>query len=106
MAAKLSDLVDEMSRANLQMEDHTDVLTQSVKDLWELEALDSPPSYSYSWELVRGWENQPTLPQIQWQFKRVKGPLLKLYQIVKLRQGDLDVPMWICQPNDPSSSIP
>ena len=44
MAAKSSDLVDEMSGANLQTEGHADVLDQSAKDLWELEALDSPPS--------------------------------------------------------------
>ena len=49
MAAKSSDLVDEMSGANLQMEGHNDVPAQSAKDLWELEALDSPPSHSPSW---------------------------------------------------------
>ena len=43
MAAKLSDLVDEMSEANLQTEGHADVLAQSAKDLWEPEASDSPP---------------------------------------------------------------
>ena len=35
MAAKSSDLVDEMSGANLQMEGHMDVPPQSAKDLWE-----------------------------------------------------------------------
>ena len=49
MAAKLSDLADEMSGANLQMEGHVDLLAQSEKDLWELEVLDSPPSHSPSW---------------------------------------------------------
>ena len=44
MAAKLSDLADEMSGTNLQMEDHKDVPAQSAKDLWEPEVLDSPPS--------------------------------------------------------------
>ena len=44
MAAKLSDLVDEMSGANLQMEGHVDVPSQSAKDLWESEALGSSPS--------------------------------------------------------------
>ena len=39
MAAKLSNLVDETSGANLQMEGHVDVLTQTAKDLWEPEAL-------------------------------------------------------------------
>ena len=42
MAAKLSDLADEMSGTNLHMEGHVDVLAQSAKDLWEQEALDSP----------------------------------------------------------------
>ena len=49
MAAKLSDLVDEMSEANLQMEGHVDLPVQSVKVLWEPEASDSPPSCSPSW---------------------------------------------------------
>ena len=43
MAAKLRDLVDEISGANLQMEGHVDVLTQSAKDLQEPEALDGYP---------------------------------------------------------------
>ena len=37
IAAKLGDLVDEMFGANLQTEGHTDMPTQSAKDLWELE---------------------------------------------------------------------
>ena len=45
MAAKSSDLVDEMSGANLQMEGHVDMPPQSAKDLWELEASDSSPSH-------------------------------------------------------------
>ena len=49
MAAKLSDLVDETSGANLQMKGHEDVPAQSAKDLWEPEASDSPPSCSPSW---------------------------------------------------------
>ena len=49
MAAKLSDLVYEMSGANLQMEGYVDVPPQNAKDAWELEALDSPPSHSPSW---------------------------------------------------------
>ena len=49
MAAKLSDLVDEMSGVILQMEVHADMLTQSAKDLQETEALDSSPSHSSSW---------------------------------------------------------
>ena len=43
MAAKSSDLVDKTSGANLQMDGHADVPTQSVKDLWEPEEEDSSP---------------------------------------------------------------
>ena len=49
MAAKLSDPVDEISGANLQMDGHANVTTQSVKDPWELEAEDSSPSHLPSW---------------------------------------------------------
>ena len=49
MAAKLSDLVDETSGAKVQMEGHADMPSQSAKDPWELEALDSSPSHSPSW---------------------------------------------------------
>ena len=49
MAAKSSDLVDEISGVNLQMEGHADMPSQSVKDLWELEASDSSPSHLLSW---------------------------------------------------------
>ena len=53
MAAKSSDLVHKMSGANLQMEGHVDVPSQSAKDLWELEALGSSPSCLLSWSLAR-----------------------------------------------------
>ena len=53
MAAKLSDLVDEMSGANLQAEGHVDVPPQSAKDLWEPETLDSSPSCLPSWSPAR-----------------------------------------------------
>ena len=52
MDAKLSELVDETSGGNLQMEGHMDVPAQSAKDLQELEALDSPPSHLPSWSLA------------------------------------------------------
>ena len=52
MATKLSNLDDETSGANHQMEGHEDVPAQSAKDLWELEASDSPPSHSPSWSLA------------------------------------------------------
>ena len=53
MAAKLSNLLDETSGANLQMEGHVDVPPQSAKDLWELEASDSSPYHSPSWAPAR-----------------------------------------------------
>ena len=49
MAAKLSNLVDKMSGANLQVDGHMEVLTQSAKDLWEPEEEDSSPSHLPSW---------------------------------------------------------
>ena len=51
MAAKLSDLIDEVSGANLQMDGHAKVQAQSAKDQQELEAEDSSPSHSLSWSL-------------------------------------------------------
>ena len=49
MAAKLSDLVDKISGANLQADGHVEVPTQSAKDLQEPEEEDSSPSHSLSW---------------------------------------------------------
>ena len=49
MAAKSSNLVDEMSGANLQMEGHVDVPSQNAKDLQEPEASDSSPYHLPSW---------------------------------------------------------
>ena len=45
MAAKLSDIVDKMSGAILQVDGHVEVLTQGAKDLWEPEEKDSFPSW-------------------------------------------------------------
>ena len=53
MAAKSSDLVDEMSGANLQTEGYADVTPQSVKDLQEPEGSDSSPSNLPSWSPAR-----------------------------------------------------
>ena len=53
MAAKLSELVDETSGANLQMEGHADMPPQSANDLWEPEASDSSPSHLLSWSPAR-----------------------------------------------------
>ena len=49
----MSDLVDEISGANLQMKGHAEVPPQSVKDLQKPEALDSSPSHLPSWSLAR-----------------------------------------------------
>ena len=49
MAAKLSNLVDEISGANLQTDGHVNVPTQSAKDPWEPEEEDSSPSHLLSW---------------------------------------------------------
>ena len=49
MAAKLSDLVDKTSGANLQADGHMEVPTQSAKDLLEWEEEDSSPSHLPSW---------------------------------------------------------
>ena len=54
MAAKLSDLVDKMSGANLQADGHADVPTQGVKDPWELEEEDSFPTCSLSSSPAQG----------------------------------------------------
>ena len=53
IAAKMSDLVDETSGANLQMEGHADMPPQSAKDLQELEASGSSPSHLTSWSPAR-----------------------------------------------------
>ena len=49
VAAKLSDLVNKMSGANLQADGHAEVPTQSAKDLQEPEGEDSSPSCLLSW---------------------------------------------------------
>ena len=52
MAAKSSDLVDETSGVNLQIEGHVHVTSQSAMDLQEPEASNSSPSHSPSWSPV------------------------------------------------------
>ena len=49
MAAKLSNLVDKTSGANLQADGHAEVPIQSAKDLQEPEEEDSSPSCLPSW---------------------------------------------------------
>ena len=53
MAAKSSDLEDRTSGANLQMEGHMDVPSQSAEDPRESEVLGSPPSHLPSWSPAR-----------------------------------------------------
>ena len=53
MAAKLSNLMNRTSGADLQMEGHMDMPSQSAKDLQELEALGSSPSCLPSWSPAR-----------------------------------------------------
>ena len=64
MAAKLSDLVDKMSGANLQTDGHTDVPTQSAKYPWEPEEEDSSPSCSLSWFLA--WRLPSSHPNMKY----------------------------------------
>ena len=68
MAAKLSDLVDETSGANLQMEGHADVLAQSVKDLQEPEALDSPPFHLQIWSPAQRPNLVALIQNIVWRY--------------------------------------
>ena len=53
MAAKLSDLGDRMSGANLQMEGYMHMPSQSAEDQQESEALGSSPSTLPSWSSAR-----------------------------------------------------
>ena len=53
MAAKLSDLVDKMSEANLQVDGQAEVPTQGMKGLWEMEEEDSSPFYLQTWSPAR-----------------------------------------------------
>ena len=53
MATRSSDLEDQMSRANLQMEGHMDMPSQSWKDPEETGALGSSPLHLPSWSLAR-----------------------------------------------------
>ena len=53
MVAKSSDLVDKTFGANLQMEGHLDMPSQSAKDQQESEALGCSPSHLPSWSPAR-----------------------------------------------------
>ena len=69
MAAKLSNLVYKMSGANIQADDHVEVPTQSVKDLWEPQEEDSSPSHlpfwSPAWRPLSGCPNMKYCLEIQ-----------------------------------------
>ena len=64
MAAKLRDLADETSGANLEMEGHEDVPAQSAKDLWEPEVSDNPPSCLPSWSPA--WRPLSSCPNMKY----------------------------------------
>ena len=53
MAAKVSNLVDKMSEANLQADGQTDKPVQGVADLWEMEEEDSSPHHLLAWSPVQ-----------------------------------------------------
>ena len=53
MAAKLSNLGDRTSGANLQMEGHADMPSHSAEDQWESEALGGSSSHLLSWSQAR-----------------------------------------------------
>ena len=53
MAAKLSDLVDKMSEANLQVDGQAEKPAQGAADLWEMEEEDSSPVCLLMWSPVQ-----------------------------------------------------
>ena len=53
MAAKLSNLVDKMSEANLQVDGQVEEPAQGMVDLWEMEEEDSSPLHSPMWSPVQ-----------------------------------------------------
>ena len=64
MTAKLSDLVDKTSGANLQVDGHMEVPTQRAKDLWEPEEEDSSSSCLPSWSPA--WRPPPSHPNTKY----------------------------------------
>ena len=64
MTVKSSDLVDETSGANLQMEGHADVPTQGVNDRQKPEVLDGSPSHLPSWSLA--WKLLSSHPNMKY----------------------------------------
>ena len=69
MAAKLSDLVEEISGANLQMDGHVNVPSQSVKDPWEPEEENSFPSHLLSWPQPGGCYQAALIGNTVWRYE-------------------------------------
>ena len=69
MAAKLSNLVDKMSEANLQVDGQAEKPAQGAADLWETEEEDSSPLCSPMWSptqrLLLGHPNMKHCLEIQ-----------------------------------------
>ena len=53
MAAKLSDLIDKMSEANLQADGQMEKPAQGAEDLWEMEEEDSSPLQLPTWSPIQ-----------------------------------------------------
>ena len=66
MSVKLSDLVEKMSGANLQVDGHVEVPTQSAKDLQEPEEEDSSPTHWPSLSQPRGCHPASLMQNIVW----------------------------------------
>ena len=69
MAAKSSNLAEEMSGASLQVDHQMEELTQGAKDLWESEEDDSSPSclplWSPAWRLLSSHPNMKYCLEIE-----------------------------------------
>ena len=69
MAATLSDLVDNMSEVNLQVDGQAEKPAQGASDLWEMEEEDSSPlhllMWSPAWRLLLGCPHMKHCLEIQ-----------------------------------------
>ena len=61
MAAKLNDLVDKMSEANLQADGQAEKPAQGAVDLWETEEEDSSPLHLATWSPAQRLPQYKTL---------------------------------------------
>ena len=77
MAAKLSDLVDKMSEANLWADGQVEKPAQGVADLWEMEEEDSSPLWLPMWSPTQrpplGCLNMKYCLEIQVTNRRIGG---------------------------------